>query len=161
MKVGLVWAGNPEHGNDKNRSISLAQFAPLPAVEGVTFFSLQKGPEAKQGQSPPTGMSLVNWAGELIDFADTAAMIANLDLVISVDTAVVHLAGAMGKPVWVMLPKKADWRWMRGTENSPWYPTARLFWFDGTWERVLERIVAELKGLRIGRHETMLDGRCK
>src|SRR6202012_5995818 len=126
-KVGIVWAGRPTHGNDHNRTVSLDRFTPL-SMDGITLISLQKGPAAEQGFSPPAGMNLLDWSSELNDFSDTAALIANLDLVIAVDTSVVHLSGAIGKPVWVLLPYSCDWRWLRSRESaSPWYPTMRLF----------------------------------
>ncbi len=117
----------------------------------MRLFSLQKGEAAKQAAHPPGGLELIDWTGELNDFADTAALIANLDLVISSDTAVAHLAGAMGKPVWVLLPVAPDWRWMLHRSDSPWYPTMRLFRQEkpGTWEPVVRRIaetLAELVG---------------
>jgi Flp pilus assembly protein TadD len=126
-KVGLVWAGRPAHGNDRNRSIALKQFAPLASAKGIHFISLQKGEAAKQAASPPTGLSLIDWTNDLNDFADTAALVANLDLVITIDSAVAHLAGALGKPVWLLLPWACDWRWMLWRSDSPWYPTLRLF----------------------------------
>jgi tetratricopeptide (TPR) repeat protein len=127
LKVGLVWAGNPEHQRDHDRSISLAALAPLADAGEVAFVSLQKGAAASQTAAPPTGMQLLDYTIELADFADTAGLIANLDLVISVDTSVAHLAGAMGKAVWTLLPFAPDWRWLLGRADSPWYPTMRLF----------------------------------
>ena len=146
VNVGLAWAGNPDHKNDRNRSMKLEKLAPLGQVPGVRFFSLQKGEAAAQAKTPPPGMELVDWTEELKDFADTAALIANLDLVIAVDTAVVHLAGAMGKPVWTLLPIVPDWRWLLEREDSPWYPTMRLFrqssW--GDWDSVITRAAEAL-----------------
>jgi tetratricopeptide (TPR) repeat protein len=127
LRVGLVWAGSPGHKSDPVRSLRLEQFAPLAAIDGVEFHSLQKGPAAEQAKNPPIGMKLIDRTDQLADFADTAALIANLDLVISVDTAVAHLAGAMAKPVWVALHISPDWRWMFDRPDSPWYPTMRLF----------------------------------
>jgi ADP-heptose:LPS heptosyltransferase len=127
FKVGLAWAGNPTHGNDRNRSLSLANLCPLAQVSGVRFFSLQKGEAATEARTPPPGMELVDWMQDMKDFADTAALIANLDLVIAVDTAVAHLAGALATPVWTLLPFNPDWRWLLEREDSPWYPTMRLF----------------------------------
>ncbi|MGD0540276.1 MAG: tetratricopeptide repeat-containing glycosyltransferase family protein [Tepidisphaeraceae bacterium] len=121
--VGLAWAGRPNFGNDRNRSIALEQLSPLTAFNDIAFVSLQKGEAAKQAAD----MTLIDLTAELHDFADTAALIANLDLVISVDTAVAHLAGAMGKPVWVLLPLAPDWRWRLNREDSAWYPSMRLF----------------------------------
>lgn len=123
----MAWAGSSIHVNDRNRSIRLGQLAPLGEVAGATFYSLQKGEAATQAASPPAGMNLIDFTADLDDFADTAAFIANLDLVIAVDTAAAHLAGAMGRPVWVLLPFAADWRWLLHRDDSPWYPTMRLF----------------------------------
>src|SRR6185437_6900660 len=103
LKVGLVWAGSATHGNDKNRSMTLTQFAPLSRVTNVAFYSLQKGETSGLAANPPAGMELIDLTADLTDFSETAAMISHLDLVITVDTAVAHLAGAMGKPVWVLL----------------------------------------------------------
>ena len=119
LRVGLVWAGNPGHGNDKNRSIMLAQLAPLSRISGVTFYTLQKGDAAAQAANPPAGMDLIDLTAELQDFADTAAMISHLDLIITVDTALAHLAGAMGKKVWVLLPAVPDWRLARRSRRHP------------------------------------------
>jgi hypothetical protein len=148
VKVGLAWAGRPTHLNDANRSIKLAMLAPLAKVSGVRFFSLQKGAAAEQVASDAlsAGIELIDFAGDLNDYADTAALIANLDLVIAVDTSVVHLAGAMGKLVWVLLPFVPDWRWTMTGERSPWYPTARLFRqaSRGDWTSVIRRVVEGL-----------------
>lgn len=143
-KIGLVWAGRPTHLNDANRSIKLTDFLPLAALQGVTWFSLQKGPAAEQLKSPPFPM--VDLANELQDFSDTAAAIAELDLVISVDTAVVHLAGALGKPVWNLLPHVPDWRWLLHRDDSPWYPTMRLFrqLTPGDWGKVMQAVSGAL-----------------
>ena len=140
-KVGLVWAGRPQHKNDRHRSLNLSALTPLGSVPNTSFYSLQKGPAAQQAQSPPGGMRLIDHTEELKDFADTAALVANLDLVISVDTAVVHLAGAMGKEVWVLLPFVPDWRWLLEREDSPWYPSLRLFRQPalGDWDSVIGR----------------------
>ncbi len=149
LKVGVVWAGRPQHPNDRNRSCRLEQFLPLAQVSGVALIGLQKGPAAAQSQQVPMTGQIENLGGQLRDFADTAALIENLDLIISVDTSVAHLAGAMGKPVWVLLPFVPDWRWMAEGEESPWYPTMRLFRQSriGQWEAVIERIRQELQWL--------------
>jgi len=141
-KVGLGWAGNRAHNNDRNRSMKLAKLAALAQVSGVQFYSLQKGDAATEAKSPPPGMELIDLTKELKDFADTAGLIANLDLVIAVDTAVVHLAGAMGKRVWTLLPFTPDWRWLLEREDSPWYPTMRLFRQPsiGDWDSVIGRV---------------------
>jgi lipoprotein NlpI len=146
VRVGLVWSGSPGHKNDRNRSTKLARLAPLVQAPGVRFFSLQKGDAGAEAKRPPPGMELIDWTEELTDFADTAALIANLDLVITVDTAVAHLAGAMGKQVWTLLPFVADWRWLLEREDSPWYPSMRLFrqpsW--GDWDSVINRVADKL-----------------
>lgn len=155
LRVGLVWAGNPRANDpaanaiDRRRSMTLAQLAPLGAVPGVSLISLQKGPPAEQARTPPAGLALTDWTDELWDFADTAALIAGLDLVISVDTSVVHLAGALGKKVWVLNRYDACWRWLHGRTDSPWYPTARLFRQRdyGEWDSVIDEVVAALRKL--------------
>ena len=128
LKIGIVWAGNPEHANDARRSLDLAILAPIFAVSGTSFASLQAGKRAAElKQAKPRGISFTDLSARLTDFEATAAAISALDLVIAVDTSVAHLAGALGKPVWVLLPWVTDWRWMLGREDNPWYPTMRLF----------------------------------
>jgi ADP-heptose:LPS heptosyltransferase len=146
-KIGLAWAGRITHPNDRNRSMSLAQLAPLAAVKNVQWISLQKGPAEAEARTPPAGLEITDVSSELTDYSDTAALIANLDLVISVDTSVVHVAGAMGKPVWVLLPFIPDWRWLLDRPDSPWYPTMRLFRQRavGDWEPVVQGIAEKLK----------------
>ena len=122
-RVGLVWAGSKPAGDLRTRSVGV--FAPLASVENIRFFSLQKGPES--AQTPSAGMDLTDHTSELHDFADTAALVQNLDLVISVDTSTAHLAGALGRPVWVVIPFACDFRWLANRDDSPWYPTMRLF----------------------------------
>ncbi|OGT98218.1 MAG: hypothetical protein A2X80_06595 [Geobacteraceae bacterium GWB2_52_12] len=146
-RIGLVWRGNPLNPRDSLRSCSLATFAPLEELPQVTFYSLQVGAAAKEAASPPAGMKLIDLSAELKDFPETAALIANLDLIITVDTAVAHLAGAMGRPVWVILPEDLDWRWLQGRSDTPWYPSMRLFCQehqDG-WSLVLQRVKAALE----------------
>ncbi|XGV95487.1 MAG: tetratricopeptide repeat protein [Leptolyngbya sp. BL-A-14] len=126
LQVGLVWGGDPNHLHDQERSCPLSAFSAFLTTPGVTFYSLQKGVHrlelVNNGALP-----IHDWHDRLTDFADTAVAIEQLDLVISVDTAVAHLAGAMAKPVWVLLPFASDWRWMMQCQTSPWYPTAQLF----------------------------------
>jgi len=133
FRIGLVWAGRAKP--DPKRSASLAALAPLASVSGTLFYSLQVGAGCEQAMNPPPGMVLHDFTGELKDFSATAALIVNLDLVISIDSAAAHLAGALGKPVWLLLPHAADWRWMIGRSDSPWYPGMRLFRQDapGDW----------------------------
>jgi hypothetical protein len=130
LKVGLVWKGSAGHKNDANRSLpSLSTLATLWSVPGVTFVSLQKGQGEEEAATPPAGQPIVNMGSGIQDFADTAAIVAQLDLVICIDTAIAHLAGALGKPCWVLLPASGtDWRWLRERTDSPWYPDVmRLF----------------------------------
>jgi hypothetical protein len=155
LRVGLVWKGNPLFDNDTDRSLpSLGVLAPLGSVGGVNFISLQKGAGEDEAMQPPDGLHLIHLGSQLTDFADTAAVIANLDLVICVDTAVAHLTGALGKPCWVMLPDyKTDWRWLTERTDSPWYPgTMRLFRQAtmGDWNKVVGELVAALKMLTTG-----------
>jgi len=155
LRVGLCWAGNPRrdhrsaHAIDRRRSIALARFAPLAAVTGANFISLQKDEAAVQAAAPPAGLSMHDPTDELTDFADTAALIEALDLVITVDTAVAHLAGALGKPVWILNRHDACWRWLAGREDSPWYSTARLFRQPrpGDWDSVIAKVAAALRAL--------------
>ncbi|MDA8231378.1 MAG: tetratricopeptide repeat-containing glycosyltransferase family protein [Magnetospirillum sp.] len=151
LKVGLVWAGGlrPYDPLANFRSLGPDGFASLASTPGVSFVSLQKGPRAEPAEAAPTGLRLTDWMDEVSDFADTAALIANLDLVITVDTAVAHLAGAMGKPVWVLLRFGGCWRWLESRDDSPWYPTARLFRQPalGQWEPVLLAVADELRRL--------------
>jgi len=146
LKVGLVWAGRKSYKDDGRRSLSLQLFAPLAGVPGVSFFALQVGAGSEQVASPPEGLELTDLGCGVRDFSDSAAIIAGLDLVISADTAVAHLAGALGKEVWVLLPKACDWRWLERREDSPWYPSVRLFRQSrrGDWGEVLERVARQL-----------------
>ena len=149
FKIGLAWAGNPKYKDDHSRSCPLIKFSPLARIPGVTFYSLVKWPVGEQFSHAPEGLSLVDFSGTLKDFAESAALISNLDLVISVDTAVAHLAGAMAQRVWTILPFDPDWRWLLGREKSPWYPTMRLFRQPkpGDWDTVIQRVASELAKL--------------
>jgi tetratricopeptide (TPR) repeat protein len=147
FKVGIAWQGNPEHKRDRSRSVPLRAFAPLADVQGVRLLSLQNGPGREQLPELKESMRIMDLADQWEDFADTAAVMNNLDLVVTVDTAVAHLAGALGVPVWIALPLVPDWRWLLEREDSPWYPTARLFrqvdW--GDWSGVFERMAEALR----------------
>jgi len=147
LKVGLAWAGRPTHDRDRHRSIPLDALAVLGRVAGVRYVGLQKDVPPSDGQASPLGTDFVNLGPELRDFADTAAVIANMDLIVCVDTAVAHLAGAMGKPVWVMLPRPADFRWMLERDDTPWYPTMRLFrqHVPGDWSGVIDEVKTALE----------------
>ncbi|MEA1674269.1 tetratricopeptide repeat protein [Nitrospirillum sp. BR 11163] len=148
--VGLVWGGDPRPDDpvsaliDRRRSVPLAVLAPLAAATDVRFISLQKGAPAAQAATAP--FPLVDWTGELHDFADTAALVACLDLVITVDTAVAHLAGALGRPVWLLSRADGCWRWLRDRADSPWYPTLRLYrqesWDD--WTATARQVASDL-----------------
>ncbi|MGH8671985.1 MAG: tetratricopeptide repeat protein, partial [Burkholderiales bacterium] len=127
MRVGLYWATETRSRFAPLKSFALDKLAPLAAVPGVTYYSLQRGAAAGQAVHPPRGMKLVDLSAELADFSDDAALIANLDLVISIDTATAHLAGALGKPIWTLTHFPPEWRWLLGRDDSPWYPTMRLF----------------------------------
>jgi Flp pilus assembly protein TadD len=150
LRVGIAWAGRSTHTNDRNRSMPLAQLAPLASLDSIAFFSLQKEPARPADIDALMKAKLIDWTNDFTDFADTAAMIENLDLIVTVDTAVAHLAGAMGKQVWVMLPWIPDWRWMLNRVDSPWYPTARLFRQPGAgdWGNVLQTVAASLQNER-------------
>jgi tetratricopeptide (TPR) repeat protein len=147
LRVGIVWQGNPEHRGDRWRSVPLTQFAPLAKLDNVSLISLQYGAGREQlAQSP--GLALD--PGPLSeDLTDLAAILSCLDLLVSVDTAVVHLAGALGVRVWVPMPFAPDWRWLLGREDSPWYPSVRLFrqTRPNQWDEVFERIAGEVKKL--------------
>lgn len=150
LKVGIAWAGSPQQVNNVNRSMRLSQLAPLMEMTGVQCFSLQKGDAGPFTDVTFGAEQLVDLTLGWGDFTDSAAMLQNLDLIITVDTAVAHLAGAMGKPVWVMLAPNADWRWLLDREGSPWYPTMRLFrrGFGEAREAQVERVVAALRCAR-------------
>jgi hypothetical protein len=126
-RVGVAWAGRPTHVNDRNRSAALSIFAPLSELPRLALISLQKGPAQGQIGAYWRRAPLVNLGPEVADFADTMAILEAFDLLVTVDTAVAHLAGAMGRPVWLALPFAPDWRWLLDRDDSPWYPTLRLF----------------------------------
>jgi len=146
FKIGIVWQGSKVNKQDLVRSVTLAEFAPLAGLEGVHLFSLQKGAGTEQLSMLANRFAVTDLASLLETFMDTAAILMNLDLVIAVDTAVAHLAGALGVPVWVALPFTPDWRWLLGRADSPWYPTARLFRQirSGDWPTVFTNMAAEL-----------------
>ena len=147
-RVGLVWSGNPKHGNDHNRSIALEMLLPLLDAD-AQFVSLQKDPRPSDAALLRARSDIRDAGPELKSFSDTAALLAQLDLVITVDTSVAHLAGALGRPAWVLLPRVPDWRWLYGREDSPWYPSLRLFRQTGTaeWPSVIQRVKVALQEL--------------
>jgi Flp pilus assembly protein TadD len=155
--IGLVWAGDSRTNDplanaiDRRRSIPLAQMAPLLTIPGTTFVSLQKGVPAAQIGSLPEASRPHDWTADLTDFADTAALVDCLDLVITVDTAVAHLAGALGKPLWIASRFDGCWRWLEGRDDSPWYPTAKLFrqTAPANWGPVIDAMAEEIIKVRI------------
>ena len=151
-KVGIVWAGNLKHPNDNNRSVELQQFSVLFDVEACQFFSLQVGKRRDDIIRYHYSNTIIDLGGDFSNFSDTAAAILELDLVISVDTAVAHLAGALGKPIWVLLPFMPDWRWLLEREDTPWYPTMRLFRQTDTrdWAGVLQKVRFALEKMNVG-----------
>jgi hypothetical protein len=144
--VGLVWSGNERHRNDARRSLDPALLGPLVKTPGMRFVSLQKDVPLAARKTLAAAGPVLDIASELTDFAATAAAVAAVDVVVTVDTAVAHLAGALGRPVWVLLPFAPDWRWLLHREDSPWYPTARLFRQrkPGDWAAVIRRVAAAL-----------------
>jgi tetratricopeptide (TPR) repeat protein len=144
-RIGIVWAGNPQHGNDRNRSLPFAALAPLWNIPGIRWYSLQVGERRADLDATPPGV-IEDLSPSLDDFAQTAAAISQLDLVLTVDTSVAHLAGAIGHPTWVMLPFVPDWRWLMGRQDSPWYPSVRLFRQVqyGAWGSVIHSVEAAL-----------------
>jgi hypothetical protein len=153
MRVGLVWAGDSRpydpaaHQVDKERSFALSVYAPLAKIPGITWISLQKGEPASQLEDPLPGLDIYDPMNEVEDFADTAAIVKNLDLVITVDTSMVHLTGGLGVPVWILSRFDGCWRWLLDREDSPWYPSARLFRQDRDrdWSKVIEKVAAALE----------------
>ena len=147
FRIGIHWQGNPKHLSDRQRSFPLAQFAPLAALTGVQLFSLQKGQGVEQLGTLATRFPITDLGSRLNDFIDAAAVMKNLDLVICCDTAIAHLAGALAVPVWLALPFVPDWRWLLNRDDSPWYPTMRLFRQPrpGAWEEVFARIVGAVQ----------------
>jgi len=152
MRVGLYWATETRSRFATLKSFTLDKLAPLAGVDGVVYYSLQRGTAAGQAAHPPRGMVLTDLSAELADFSDDAALLANLDLVISIDTATAHLAGALGIPVWVLTHFPPEWRWLLGRDDSPWYPTMRLFRQarGQPWDEVISGAGQALRGLKAG-----------
>jgi Flp pilus assembly protein TadD len=152
LRVGLAWAGNAGHANDRKRSIPFERLAPLASTGGVQFISVQKLENGDARGPNPGVLPLVDWTGELHDFADTAALLSQLDLLITVDTAVAHVAGALGTPVWMMVPFIPDWRWFLHRLDSPWYPSMRLFrqTVRRDWGEVVSDVCSRLQEMSSG-----------
>ena len=146
FKVGIVWAGEPKNPNDRNRSCRLRQFEPIANISGVRLIGMQKGKAAEQANDLPSGIDVINYGPELGDFIDTMGLIENLDLVVAVDTAVAHLAGAMGKPVWLVLTFAHHWPWLLKRTDSPWYPDMKIYRQEkkGDWAMVFEQVKKDL-----------------
>jgi len=148
LRVGLVWSGNPKHGNDRNRSIPLRTLSRILDVDAC-FVSLQKDARSDDRAVLRERTDIIDLTAHLTDFVETAALISCLDLVITVDTSVAHLAGTLGCPTWILLPYKPDYRWLLDRDDSPWYPSVRLFRQTETreYESVLDRVRSELSML--------------
>ena len=146
LTVGLYWQGNPHHVWDRHRSVRLDALEPLGRVEGLRLVSLQQGPGREQVRRAPGVADVTDLGPEFQTLTDLAGAVAAVDLVVCVDTAVAHLAGAMGRPVWVLLSAMSDWRWLADRPDTPWYPTMRLFrqCRPGDWTSVVERVATEL-----------------
>lgn len=153
LKVGIAWAGKSSHRNDRNRSATLPQFMDLMGLPGIIFYSLQKGDVVADLRKYAADPLIYDVGRRVEDFADTAAVINQLDLVITVDTSVAHLAGALGRPVWVMLPHVCDWRWPATGERTPWYPTMRLYRQPtrGAWDQVFSKVRQDLREALVAR----------
>jgi hypothetical protein len=146
-RIGIAWAGAPAHRNDRNRSFACFLLAPLLEIPRLQWFSLQVGPAVAQLAEPGIQGKINDLAPRLTDYAETAAAISQLDLVITADTSVAHLAGSLGTPVWMLTPFAPDWRWLLGREDSPWYPGMRLFRqrVAGDWPGVMHDVAAALR----------------
>jgi ADP-heptose:LPS heptosyltransferase/Tfp pilus assembly protein PilF len=154
LRVGIVWRGNPKHANDANRSLPLTQFQRVFSATGCEFVSLQVGPHDHESALLATHANCSDPTAGIADFSDTAAIIGQLDLVLAVDTSVAHLAAALGKPVWVLIPFSPDWRWLINRDDSPWYPTVRLFRQPqiSEWDPVIEAVTHALSAEAAGMH---------
>jgi hypothetical protein len=148
LRAGLVWSGNPLHGNDRNRSTSLRKMSAI-FDDRACFYSLQKEPRPEDKAMLLERGDVIDLTEHLTDFVETAALISNLDLVVTVDTSVAHLAAALGRPTWILLPHTPDYRWLLGRDDSPWYPSVRLFRQDESrdYASVLARVRDELATL--------------
>jgi Glycosyltransferase family 9 (heptosyltransferase) len=150
LRVGLAWAGNPNYKADRERSVHLNAFLPLLRAQPAHWISLQKGSAAAQIGELPSDIHVIDACSGNADLAETAALIATLDLIITTDTCVAHLAGAMGKPAWILLAHLSDWRWMQDIDTTPWYPTACLFRQPSKrdWQPVMQDVISSLREFR-------------
>jgi hypothetical protein len=151
-RVGLAWTGRPTHPNDRRRSLPLAALRSFADAGPAAFVSLQKPMPARDLETMQLFPGMTDLSDELTDFGETAALMENLDLIVTVDTSMGHLAGALGKPAWILIPKAADWRWMLDREDSPWYPSVRLFRQQkpGAWDEPMARLRSALRRELIG-----------
>ncbi|MBU2819666.1 glycosyltransferase family 9 protein, partial [Acidithiobacillus ferrooxidans] len=151
LRVGIVWAGNPLHKNDESRSLPLAALAPLAEIPGVSLLSLQKGHGERQLQE--VSFAVTPFGDQVQDFADSGAILQQLDVLISVDTSVAHLAGALGVNTYLLLPNSPDWRWLLDRDDTPWYPGMRLFRQAkaGVWDDVLASVAESVRSLSAAR----------
>jgi hypothetical protein len=151
-RIGLAWTGRPTHPNDRRRSLPLAALASFADAGPAAFISLQKPMPARDWETMQRFPGMTDLSEDLKDFGETAALIENLDLVVTVDTSMGHLAGALGKAAWILIPKAADWRWMLDREDSPWYPSVRLFRQQkpGAWDEPMRRLRSALQTLLAG-----------
>src|SRR5207302_346032 len=151
-RVAIAWSGRATHPNDRNRSLALARLELLLASDQISFIGLQRQLSDADAETLAGIARITAIGADLRDFDDTAAVLALVDLVISVDTSLAHLAGAMGRPAWILLPFSPDWRWMLGRDDSPWYPTARLYRqpAPGDWDSVIARVREDLAGVAEG-----------
>ena len=149
LKIGMVWSGSVHFPGNHERAMTLSKLEPLLELRGFRFYSLQKGPPSSQLSSLPARLSITDLGGEFADYADTAAAIMNLDLLLTVDTSVAHMGGALGRPTWVMLSRLPDWRWLRERSDSPWYPTMRLFRQQrlNDWPSLVSEVATEIQNL--------------
>ena len=162
-RIALAWAGNASHANDRNRSVALSRLAPLLVHNEGTFISIQRELRDEDAAALSQIPRIMHVGADLADFDDTAAVVALADRVITVDTSVAHLAGALGRPTWILVPFWPDWRWMLDRDDSPWYPTVRLFRQSaaGDWDTVIARVAAALKSdLRLKRVATAARSPC-
>jgi len=159
LKVGIAWAGRPSHPNDRARTLRWSQLQPLTRIPGVALVSLQKEIPAADRAEFPGGLGALDFSAELGDFSDTAAVIESCDLVVTIDSSAAHLAGALGKPAWVMLPWVGDWRWLLDRDDTPWYPTLRLFRQPsrGDWTATIARVAQELATLQSAGRQVLLN----
>jgi hypothetical protein len=161
-KIGVIWQGNPLHTKDRERSFPLAELESVALIPGVRLFSLQKGHGLDQIERVSDRFPVTDLGPRLEDFVETAAVMLNLDLIISADSSPAHLAGALGVPIWMCLPYISDWRWMTGREDSPWYPSMRLFRQRqfGDWNELFSRLARDLAGAPVLRSRGQAPCQC-